>query len=480
MNPEILRFIRYLGFRMDCLREQEANPLTLDVELCEKYLEELEQKKGEKVQALKKAMPKNPITKKKEKPKNLYKKDGSLSSYGVKWFETLRELKLPEDTAGPVTYVDGYEDGNPNSTEQVKSWLFSLGWKPRTWKYVRNKETGEERRIEQVRKDGHLCESVRELRTKDSSIELLDGLSVITHRIGVLKGFLNARDGNKVVSSAGGFTNTLRLQHRAPVVNLPGVEAEYGEWCRGVLVPETGKVMVGADVVSLEDTLKQHFIQPHDPEYVEEMNAEGFDPHVSLAVEAGRVTQEEYNRYVECKKSGNESDPTYQKVHKIRKPFKTVNYAAQYSVGKKTLARNSGMTEKEAQALLDTYWNKNWAVQKVAKEQYVKTLKDGSMWLKNPVNGFYYSLRYDKDRFSTLVQGTGDYVFNLWTMFCRKEGIVLHLNYHDEWLTSVTEGNQGEVYEKAQRAMDKVNEVLQLNKEVKMDAQEGYSYAECH
>jgi DNA polymerase I-like protein with 3'-5' exonuclease and polymerase domains len=175
-----------------------------------------------------------------------------------------------------------------------------------------------------------------------------------------------------------------------------------------------------------------------------------------------------------------EQEAIYQKVHKIRKPFKTVNYAAQYSVGKKTLARNSGMTEKEAQALLDTYWQKNWAVQKVAKEQYVKTLKDGTMWLKNPINGFYYSLRYDKDRFSTLVQGTGDYVFNLWTMFCRKEGIVLHMNYHDEWLTSVFEGSQDQVHKKAQKAMDKVNEVLQLNKEIRMDAQEGYSYAECH
>jgi hypothetical protein len=130
----------------------------------------------------------------------------------------------------------------------------------------------------------------------------LDGLTVLSHRIGVLKGFLNARNGNKVVSSAGGFTNTLRLQHRAPVVNLPGVEADYGEWCRGVLVPESGKVMIGADVVSLEDTLKQHYIQPYDPEYVEEMDTEGFDPHVSLAVEAGRITQDEYDFYVWYKK----------------------------------------------------------------------------------------------------------------------------------------------------------------------------------
>lgn len=309
-----LRFIRYLSFKMDCLREQEANPLTLDVPLCEKYLSELEEMKEEKVEALKKAMPKKPITKKKDKPKVIFKADGSLSVHGGNWFSLLRELKLPQDTSGPVSYVDGYEEGNPNSTDQVKSWLFSLGWKPRTWKYDKNKETGEERRIEQVRKDGLLCESVKVLAAKDPAIEMLDGLSVISHRIGVLKGFLSNRtpsNGNKVVASAGGFTNTLRLQHRAPVVNLPGVEADYGEWCRGVLVPEEGKVFIGADVVSLEDTLKQHFIYLYDPDYVEEMNTEGFDPHVSLAVDAGKVTKEEYNRYVELKNTGQEDHPDF-------------------------------------------------------------------------------------------------------------------------------------------------------------------------
>jgi len=325
MNNETLRFIRYLSFKMDCLREQEANPLTLDVELSEKYLQELEQKKEEKVEALKRAMPKNPITKKKEKPKVVYKKDGSLSSHGTKWFETLRDLKLPEDTAGPVTYIDGYEDGNPNSTDQVKQWLFDLGWKPRTFKFVRNKETGEERRIEQVRKDGHLCDSVRVLVSKDPAIELLDGLTVLSHRIGVLKGFLSNHKDGKVVSSAGGFTNTLRLQHRAPVVNLPGVEAEYGEWCRGVLVSpaesfscntcghtrkenfcsdysscdvsRTEYVLCGADVSSLEDMTKRHYIKLLDPQFVEMQDAPGYDAHVELATISGMMTEDEHEFY---------------------------------------------------------------------------------------------------------------------------------------------------------------------------------------
>jgi len=32
LTPEILRFVRYLSFKMECLREQEANPLVVDLE----------------------------------------------------------------------------------------------------------------------------------------------------------------------------------------------------------------------------------------------------------------------------------------------------------------------------------------------------------------------------------------------------------------------------------------------------------------
>ena len=471
MNDNTLRFIRYLGFKMDCLRGQEANPLTLDVELCEKYLAELEQKKEEKVEALKKAMPKNPITKKKEKPKVLYKKDGSLSSHGMKWFETLRELKLPEDTCGPVTYVDGYEDGNPNSTDQVKSWLFSLGWKPRTWKYVRNKDTGEERRIEQVRKDGHLCDSVRVLVSKDSAIELLDGLTVISHRIGVLKGFLNNERNGKVVAGAGGFTNTLRLQHRAPVVNLPGVEAAYGEWCRGVLVaPSEDTVLCGADVSSLEDMTKRHYIKPLDPEFVNDMSREGYDAHLDLALHAGAVTQEDIDKH-----NAGEIN-----LKSLRSKYKAANYSCVYGVGAPKLARETGMKEKEAKALIEAYWDRNWAVKKVAKNQYVKTLKDGTMWLKNGVSGFYHNLRYDKDRWSTTNQSTGVYVCDMWVMFCRKGGLDISMQYHDEILLTVRKGDEERVSKTLHEAMAKVNETLKLNVTIEVEEQYGKSYASVH
>ena len=90
----------------------------------------------------------------------------------------------------------GEERGNPNSNDQVKDWLYSLGWKPRTYKFTRDKATGDERQIEQVRKNGELCSSVKELAEVDPAVDLLDGLTVLTHRAGILKSFLEChKDG---------------------------------------------------------------------------------------------------------------------------------------------------------------------------------------------------------------------------------------------------------------------------------------------
>ena len=64
----------------------------------------------------------------------------------------------------------------------------------------------------------------------------------------------------------------------------------------------------------------------------------------------------------------------------------------------------------------DVYWQRNWSVKRVAEELTVKTV-DGEMWLFNPVSELWYSLRYEKDRFSTLNQGTGVYCFDRWIWY---------------------------------------------------------------
>ena len=93
----------------------------------------------------------------------------------------------------------------------------------------------------------------------------------------------------------------------------------------------------------------------------------------------------------------------FKALGKVRDQAKTTNYSALYGVGAKKLARELGISVSDAARLLEAFWEVNWAVRATAKEQYLKTLKDGSIWLKNPVSGFYYNLRYEKDVWSTLI-----------------------------------------------------------------------------
>jgi DNA polymerase III epsilon subunit-like protein len=292
------RLINYMTFKMQCAADQEAYGWKLDVAKAEALLEEITRLKDEKEEQLRKAMPKTPITTVKNKPKQMYRKDGTLSTRGEAWEQLLRDKFLPASTSTPVTIVTGYEDGNPNSHEQVKDWLFSLGWKPQTFKYVKGEEFGEERKIPQVRDGSELCESVRSLSSRDPAIELLDGLSVLTHRLGVVRGFVESHENGWLKAEVAGLTNTFRFKHMKPLVNLPAVDKPWGKEIRGCLTAPDGHTLCGSDMVSLEDTTKRHYMQPLDPDYVAEMSREGFDPHLSLSVYAGAITQEEYDFYV--------------------------------------------------------------------------------------------------------------------------------------------------------------------------------------
>ena len=152
---------------------------------------------------------------------------------------------------------------------------------------------------------------------------------------------------------------------------------------------------------ALEDTTKQHYMYFFDPEYVKQMRVPGFDPHLDIAVLAGMMTIEQSEDH-----KAKRAD-----YSQIRNKAKTVNFAGVYGAGPPKIALTTGMPLKQAQKLHKTYWQRNKSVKQVAASAKVKTLNiDGEeqMWLYNPVSGFWYTLRYEKDKFSTLNQGTGD------------------------------------------------------------------------
>ena len=462
------RLIDYLTFKLDCAREQEELQWKLDVPKAQEAYDEISRLKEEKVEQLAEAMPKRMLTRMVTQPKVMHKKDGELSSHGEKWVGLCKDYKQAVTSIG-FKINTGEERGNPNSNDQVKDWLYSLGWKPRTFKFVRDKKTGEERQIEQVRKGSELCSSVVDLASVDPAVDLLDGLTVLTHRAGILKSFLDCHNDGFLQAGVAGLTNTFRFKHFKPLVNLPSVDKPYGDVIRGCLTCPDGYVLCGADMTSLEDTTKRHYMKPLDPDYVEEMSREGFDPHLDLALHAGVINQDDIDKH----NSGGRS------LKALRKNYKVVNYSATYGVGAPKLARETGMSKGEAKTLLDAFWSRNWAIEKVASTVRVREVMDG-MWLLNPVSGFWHSLRSDKDRFSTLNQSTGVFCFDTWVAICRKNGIKAVGQFHDEIIALVKKGDEGKVENLMHEAAIMLNDKVKLNVPLGTDVQFGATYAEIH
>ena len=462
------RLIDYLTFKLDCAREQEELQWKLDVPKAQEAYDEISRLKEEKVEQLAEAMPKRMLTRMVTQPKVMHKKDGELSSHGEKWVGLCKDYKQSVTSIG-FKINTGEERGNPNSNDQVKDWLYSLGWKPRTFKFVRDKKTGDERQIEQIRKGSELCSSVVDLASVDPAVDLLDGLTVLTHRAGILKSFLECHKDGYLQAGVAGLTNTFRFKHFKPLVNLPSVDKPYGDVIRGCLTCPDGYVLAGADMTSLEDTTKRHYMKPLDPDYVEEMSREGFDPHLDLALHAGVINQDDIDKH----NSGERS------LKALRKNYKVVNYSATYGVGAPKLARETGMSKGEAKTLLDAFWSRNWAIEKVASTVHVREVMDG-MWLLNPVSGFWHSLRSDKDRFSTLNQSTGVFCFDTWVAICRKNGIKAVGQFHDEIIALVKKGDEGKVENLMHEAAIMLNDKVKLNVPLGTDVQFGNTYADIH
>lgn len=312
-KDDIWKFLKYLAFKMHCARLQEESGWKVDLEFTRNSLLELEKLKQEKLDTLSRAMPKVPVTALKKKPAKLHKANGSLSKAGEFWEQLLLEKSLPKETE-EVVVVTSYLDPNPGSVIQIKDWLFSLGWKPRTFKQKDGRE------IPQINKENNkgLCDSIKEMFEDHPELEVLDGLSVLSHRIPVLKGFIATSDEKGYVKAQiQGLTNTLRFQHSMPCVNLPRSNRPHAEAIRGSLVAPEGYELCGADMSSLEDRLKQHFIFPLDPDYVRSMMQEDFDPHLTLALMAGMMTSTEVDAY----KAGDHSKKP------VRDVAKNGNYA---------------------------------------------------------------------------------------------------------------------------------------------------------
>ena len=202
------------------------------------------------------------------------------------------------------------------------------------------------------------------------------------------------------------------------------------------------------------------------------------DPAIDLAVVAGFLTQEQSdshkaynyykNEYKNAVADGRYDDAeTFKEKYELEQDYsfdrakaKTANYACVYGAGGATVARGADISKAEGEALVKKYWERNWAVEKVAEERKVKKCLNSS-WLFNPVSKFWYSLRTEKDRFSTLNQGTGVYCFDVWIKNFMKVRPQLTGQMHDEVILTIKKGDIASVlYKTANDNFDYVDLVV--------------------
>lgn len=492
------RILYYITFKLNVARQQEITKWRLDIERCQSNLTKLEVEADIKIQNLIKIMPEVVEYKTYEFPdEKLFKKDAAISKKGSDWFYLLGKLGLPQEHTEPVIIEVDKQPGNPGSTDQLKDWLFKLGWQPDVFKYVKEKDadgkpTGANRAIPQINKqtpEVGISESIKSLYSIEPGLENLDSLSLLNHRIGILKGFLSNVDAEGYLQAqVSGFTNTMRFKHTT-IVNLPTIHIPYGKEMRECLTCPEGYTLCGTDMSSLEDTTKQHYMYYFDPDYVTEMRVPGFDPHLDIAKLSGMITEDDVKFYKEIdyhKTISLDTAPPdiikrFKEIKSIRATkAKKTNFSATYGAGPAKIAITAKVPFSEAKLLHGTYWIRNRAVKQVAKAVKTKTV-NGQMWLFNPVSRFWYSLRGEKDRFSVLNQSTAVYCFDTWVNFVIDK-YSLCGQFHDEMIIPIldTEESKENCTFVLRDAIKKTNEQLRLNVPLNISIDYGYRYSDIH
>jgi DNA polymerase I-like protein with 3'-5' exonuclease and polymerase domains len=142
-----------------------------------------------------------------------------------------------------------------------------------------------------------------------------------------------------------------------------------------------------------------------------------------------------------------------------------------------------GITLKQAKALHTAYWERNKAVKEASKAFKTKKV-NRQKWILNPISGFYLFLKEEKDKFSTVNQSSGAYVFDTWLSNLRKRltplGIPVRKQYHDEFMTTCKKVLKDVVNRHVYEAMEETNKQLKLNITIRVDTAWGNNYAECH
>ncbi len=286
-----------------------------------------------------------------------------------------------------------------------------------------------------------------------------------------LQEHINPETGRVHTSYVIAGATTGRLASTDPnLQNIP-VRTEEGRRIREAFVADTGKKLVSLDYSQIELRILAHVA---DIEALKEAFRQGFDIHAMTASEMFNVPMDEM-------------------TPEIRRRAKAINFGVIYGISAFGLARNLRIPRKEAQAFIDTYFERFPGIRTYmdetvafAKEHgYVKTLFGRTIHTpeisaKGPRAGFAR-----RAAINAPIQGTAADVIRR-AMVHMPDAIAdlparMLLQVHDELIFEVEEGLVGEVIDRARDVMENAPlPAVKLDVPLTVDAGVGNNWAEAH
>lgn len=486
----------------DIMGRQEMHGVYIDQPLAYDLADEIYQEIQKIDETLLEQMPPRVI----QQPESAYEKAPFTKAGGIK--KHVSDWLGHDNVQGPFCRVS-FEKPNLNSPAQLKDFLLTQGWVPTEYT---------EKGSPKLTEDSYdsIKGELGQLIAKRAVLKHRAGIVFNINKQGQLKGVLNVlRDDGRVEAAAmTNGTNTGRMTHIAPVVNIPKPKDKL--WKSGIqlrdlfAVPE-GKLMMGIDADALEARCEAAACLnfPGGKEYAKEL-LEG-DVHSATAFKNGGMTQEEYKFYYRYKVEGKElpedDKEEYERLNGVRDFWKSPRYACTYGAQPPKLNKTLGYTAPKGcnnkcwncppsrKKLCKGYqvhhgfWESNTALA-AFREAIVKAWKqrkqsDGTGYIRG-IDGRKVWIRSEHSVVNAYFQNMGSVAVKVAALFFdkwlqqRKIDATIVIVMHDEYETECWPGDKKIIKELAEKSFTKAGEFLKIPVPITGTAEFGHNWHDVH
>ena len=433
-----------------CISKQQKHGWKLDVDRCNRYINQLERWVGLIDRVIEPRLPYVPIIREdrtEEGFKNPFTQKGTLHANLIKWMDK-NDIKWTREMIGGPFCRISMRKVNLESNDELKAYLLDMGWQPEEYNYSKTEKD----------ENGNPVRLSPKLNADDAFIgvdgkmgKLLCKRVQCRHRQSNIKGWVErVREDGRLESRISGFADTYRVKH-ANIANVPNAESFYGKQMRKCFIAEEGMVLVSADASSCQDRML-----------------------ISRARDAG-ITDEVFEDMIlnGDKKKGTDSHTrAMQEINKVfnasgitlitRGGAKNFNYAYKFNAGDKKLGTMAGVVN-DAQAkklgadirtALDNVFKAQVELEKHLKKEWMESAKsrtrktnwgERTEWYDGKVRGLdgrKVLIKKEKDILVFMLQSDEALTMQLATVFANKmlekrfkEGVDYRqvCFYHDEY-----------------------------------------------